>query len=417
MYHPAGSDYPIMYQKEPLTQQDLIKQLDEACALHQSGAYAEAETRYHRLLPHLPDCWQLLYNLGLLLHDSGRYDEAAETYDRALQLGIEDGDLYFNLALTCKQRGHIELALTYYQKALNLNPDDIDYRYNLAGCYLAGGLHEEAADTYESVLRRDPGHLPALNNLAYVSHIKGKTEHAIELYQLILTLRPDSSSAEHMLAALSGQQRSFAPSNYIRDMFDQYADHYETSLLNNLHYRVPKRLGALVASVSLKDVFTGLLDLGCGTGLIGEAFRNRAERLHGVDLSEKMISLADKKNCYDALYVEEIEHFLHRCTTRYDLIVAADVFPYVGHIRHIFHYCRNVSTEDGLFFFTIEELSGTEHSLQLGPSGRFAHADHFIRRCAIECDWTVCCAERIPLRKERDAWVAGIMYGLRPQIR
>ncbi len=406
-----------MYHNESPSQQDLINQLDEACALHQSGAYAQAERRYRLLLSRLPDCWQLLYNLGLLLYDLGRYDEAAEIYGRALCLGIEDGDLYFNLALTCKQQGDFAQAIRYYQKALNLQPDDIDYLYNLAGCYLAGGFYEEASETYEALLRRDPGHLFALNNFAYLNHIAGKTENARALYQLLLTLRPDSSSAEHMLAALSGEQRTSAPPDYIRDMFDQYADHYETSLLGTLHYTVPKLLEALVTSVTQKDIFTGMLDLGCGTGLIGECFRNRVERLHGVDLSKKMIALADKKKCYDALYVEEIEHFLRQCTTRYDLVVAADVFPYVGHVHHIFQYSRDVTTDDGLFFFTIEELSGTDCSLHLGASGRFAHTDHFIRRCAAECGWTVGAAKRIALRMERDDWVAGIIYGLSPHAR
>ncbi len=401
-----------MHHNEPLTQQDVVKQLDEACALHRSGAYAEAEARYRRLLSHLPDCWQLLYNLGLLLHDCKRYDEAAEIYRSALRLGIEDGDLYFNLAFTCKQRGHLDEAIIYYQKALDVQPEDSDYRYNLAGCYLADGRHEEAIAGYEAVLWQAPGHLPALNNLAYLNHITGNVERAIELYQLVLTLRPDSPSAEYMLAALSGEQRTTAPANYVRDMFDQYADHYETSLLSNLHYSVPNRLGALVTSVAGKEVFSAMLDLGCGTGLIGECFQDSVEQLHGVDLSREMVSLAARKNCYNALYVEEIDQYLRQCTEHYDLIVAADVFPYVGQVDNILQGTRDIATDDAVFFFTIEELSGSNRALHLCPSGRFAHADHFIRCCANDCGWTVLCAERIPLRKERDQWVAGIIYGL-----
>ncbi|MBE0583527.1 MAG: tetratricopeptide repeat protein [Desulfofustis sp.] len=404
-----------MYQNDPPSEQQLIDLLNEAYSLHQSGANAEAETLYLRLLPLLPDCWQLLYNFGLLLHDSGRYDEAAEFYDRALLLGIEDGDLYFNLALTCKQRGLLDQAIIYYRKAIDLQPDDIDCLYNLAGCYLAGCRYEEAVTAYEAVLRRDPSHLPALNNLAYLTHISGKTEQARELYQLVLTIRPDSPSAEHMLAALSGSPRTSAPPSYIRDIFNHYADHYESSLLTDLHYSVPERLVNLVTSVADKNIFAGMLDLGCGTGLIGEHFSSHTKLLHGVDISEKMLALARQKKCYDDLYVAEIEQFLSSCRSCYDLIVAADVFPYLGRLEHIFSCGRSVITDDGLFFFTIEELIDDDRSLLLGPSGRFAHADWFVRTSAGECGWSILCAQRIPLRKERDTWVAGIVYGLKKQ--
>jgi predicted TPR repeat methyltransferase len=407
------NDYLKMYQSDPPSEQQLIDLLNEAYCLHQSGVSGKAEALYRQLLPQLPGCWQLLYNLGLLLHDSGRYDEAADFYDRALHLGIEDGDLYFNLALTCKQRGRLDQAIIYYRKAIDLQPDDIDYLYNLAGCYLTGCRYDEAATAYEAVLQRDPSHLPALNNLAYLSHISGKTEQARELYQLVLVIRPDSPSAEHMLAALSGSPRTTAPPSYIRDIFDHYADHYESSLLADLHYSVPERLANLVTSVAGKSVFASMLDLGCGTGLIGAHFNTRTKLLHGVDISEKMLALAEQKKCYDALYLAEIEQFLSSSTSCYDLLVAADVFPYLGRLEHIFCCGQAVVSDDGYFFFTVEELLGDDRPLLLGSSGRFAHADRFVRSCAGDCGWSVLCSQRIPLRKERDAWVAGIIYGLK----
>ena len=47
--------------------------------------------------------------------------------------------------------------------------------------------------------------------------------------------------------------------------------------------------------------FGTMLDLGCGTGLAGEAFRPHVDWLEGVDLSPGMIAQARKKTIYDRL--------------------------------------------------------------------------------------------------------------------
>ena len=47
--------------------------------------------------------------------------------------------------------------------------------------------------------------------------------------------------------------------------------------------------------------FGAMLDLGCGTGLGGAAFRPFVDRLVGVDLSPAMIAQAAAKGLYDRL--------------------------------------------------------------------------------------------------------------------
>ena len=49
-----------------------------------------------------------------------------------------------------------------------------------------------------------------------------------------------------------------------------------------------------------------MLDLGCGTGLAGAAFRPHVDWLVGVDLSPKMIEAARAKGLYDQLAVADI---------------------------------------------------------------------------------------------------------------
>ena len=52
--------------------------------------------------------------------------------------------------------------------------------------------------------------------------------------------------------------------------------------------------------------FKKTIDLGCGTGISGSAFKEYTDYIVGVDISNEMISIARKKNIYDELILGEI---------------------------------------------------------------------------------------------------------------
>ena len=299
----------------------------KACELHQQEHYKEAETIYHSLITAHPDAWILRYNLGILYFDQNRFDAALSEYTAAYNLTKPNNDLLYNLAICQKQCGQIEQAIDTYLQALDLEPYDIDSLYNLAGCYRVIEHFEEAINFYHQVLLHDPSHQSALNNLAYLYHKSGDKKNAITYYSELLKINQGHQAAEYMIAALSGKRKKYAPASYIRDVFDEYSEHYEDSLINKLKYHVPEKLFEFVNATSGTSQFGSILDLGCGTGLSGVSFRNYCKRIDGIDLSEKMVSVAAGKNIYDNLFIGDIHHFLTDLSVNsYDLIIAADVF-------------------------------------------------------------------------------------------
>ena len=77
-----------------------------------------------------------------------------------------------------------------------------------------------------------------------------------------------------------------------------------------------------------------MLDLGCGTGLAGAAFRPHVDWLSGVDLSPAMVDEARRKGLYDQLTVGDIGWFLaDEQAASAHLVIAADVFAYVADRR------------------------------------------------------------------------------------
>ena len=88
-----------------------------------------------------------------------------------------------------------------------------------------------------------------------------------------------------------------------------------------------------------------ILDVGCGTGGAGAWLKDYARSLVGVDVSDNMVELARKKMLYQELHVQPLNTYLETCTKSFDLVVAADVFSYVGKLEETF---RQVSLNDAI---------------------------------------------------------------------
>ncbi len=386
----------------------------KALEAHRNGDIVAAESYYHHLIKLIPEFWQLYYNLGLLLFDTHRYEEALEIYREGVDLPEADNDLLFNLAICQKKLGLFEEALSSYNQALTVDPNDLDCHYNRGGCLMALERYEEAISAYQEVLLREPDHLSARLNQAYLLHRTGEIVSAIAGYRKVLERDPGHQSAGYMLAALTGDSRTCAPHSYIRDVFNQFSAHYEKRVVGSLSYRLPERLLKIVMRENHGDQFLSLLDLGCGTGLIGRQCRRIAEIMHGVDLSEKMIEKARQKGLYDQLYIQEICAFLTSARAgTYDLLIAADVFAYIGELEATFAAAYRASTSNALFCFSVEDLPGNTELLRLQSSGRFAHSRSYIENSASFCGWVIRCSEKVDLRLEGEGRIQGRIYTMR----
>lgn len=381
----------------------------KACEDHQNKNYSLAEKGYLLLISYFPGAPILHYNLGLLLFETKEYGRAIDSFLLAAEGNPADSDIFFNLALSYKNKGNIENAIAMYYKVLHLEPESIDALYNLAGCYRQQKRYDDAVLTYLKVLQHDSNHLSANNNLAFVYKLQGKTSEAIRSFKKVLQIRPGHEGAGHMLAALTGAEVSFPPQKYVQEVFDNYSDYYETSLLEELEYGVPEKMKSIVAAGGdWKKSFQHGLDLGCGTGLCGEAFSEMSARLDGVDIAPKMVEVARNKNVYNALYVSEIKEYLSSKAGPFDLVLASDVFAYLGDLQETLHSVHTRTTEDVLFCFSTETVSGSGYRLR--STGRFGHSTDYIEKTAVDCDWRVLETHRTSLRREKEAWVEGNLW-------
>ena len=102
-------------------------------------------------------------------------------------------------------------------------------------------------------------------------------------------------------------------------------------IFNTVFHLLLKEL--ILKSNSEKSEYQNVIDLGCGTGLAGKDLRDISTNLFGVDISENMLSEAEKLDIYDTLIVGDIVEKLNASQDKFDLFVALDVLIYIGDVQ------------------------------------------------------------------------------------
>ncbi len=193
-------------------------------------------------------------------------------------------------------------------------------------------------------------------------------------------------------------------------LFDGYAADFDRHL-DELEYSAPELLlGGLVGRR-----YARALDLGCGTGLVGRVVRPLVDRLEGLDVSAAMLERARATGAYDGLHQAELlAHLQQQAAGSVDLVLAADVFIYVGVLDAVFAAVRRVLAPGGVFAFSIEEApSGIDFELR--ATARYAHSERHLGELAARHGLVAHAREaRATLRLEQRQPVAGLVMWLAP---
>ena len=283
-----------------------------------------------------------------------------------------------------------------------------DRRYKWALDQAARGDFAAAADILAQTVALAPGFATAWFALGAIRDRLGDRAGAIAAFEQARDADPqDYHGARLQLARLgSGAATPAMSETYVRRLFDQYAGRYDTALTERLAYRGPALLREAVEQAMRAAGrplhFPSVLDLGCGTGLGGAAFRPVADWLVGVDLSPAMIAQAMAKDFYDRLATTDLADFLTGDASdaaKYHLVLAADVFVYVNDLAPIVAAVARILAPGGLFAFTVETHAGG--GVKLLPTLRYAHGAPYIRRALADASLTVAYIYEVAVRSEK----------------
>ncbi|NCC20830.1 MAG: methyltransferase domain-containing protein [Alphaproteobacteria bacterium] len=288
----------------------------------------------------------------------------------------------------------------------------VDRRFAMAKAWLAEGDRCAAIELLEQTVPDCPDWPPLHFTLGEWLMEAGEAERAIAAFRRYLELDAgDRMGAIIKLSLLGAAPRPAAlPEEYVEALFDQYAPRFDRALVERLAYNVPMALrNAIDRFRAPRGATERILDLGCGTGLAGEAFFERAAWLEGVDLSTGMLSEAENKRIFNRLCHAEALSFLNGGALGggYDLIVAADVLVYMGDLEPLLQALVKNLHKDGLFAFSVQCMA--EGDYLLGADHRFAHSRAYLERALASGGMCIVSCEQQAIRMDGGREIVGLI--------
>jgi predicted TPR repeat methyltransferase len=345
------------------------------------GDSAGALAAFERVVATSAGSAEAHYNLGCVQLESGRLAEAVESAREAIRLGRGFSEALLLCAAGLAATGTPEAGVELLRQ---LSGATLARRYlMLAVRLMSSRLFDPARDCLERVVREEPTDV----------------------------------MARHLLSALSGDNPDHPVEGYVRHLFDASAATFDRELVSKLGYVIPRQIvDALRAVDAAASPPWDVLDLGCGTGLLGAEIAPYSRRLVGIDLAPNMIERARARNAYTDLRCVDLMVGLMEDEAPqgdYDIVTAADVFIYVGKLERVVPMIRRVLRLGGLFAFSAEamEATGRTHTAgyRLGVMGRYAHSAGYLRRLAGEngFDVELLCQTciRFEHRRPVDGWL------------
>jgi predicted TPR repeat methyltransferase len=391
--------------------------LNLANLLMDNGELAEAAAQFGEVLASGANPSGAYTGIGHVRRIQGDHDGSLEAFRQAIAVNPALPEPHYNLGFTQLEFGDPSAALGHVREALRLKPDLAGGNALFSASLAAQGDLEGALRHMRSAVERPRGESECYGELAVMLRAACRPREALACYEKQLETDPHNATALHFVAALRGERLERASELYVQTEFDSYAERFDESLIGQLGYCVPRELvSALHAATPAPATPWDVLDLGCGTGLVGVEIAAASKRLVGIDLSPRMLERARRTGVYSELVCGELMQAItaeHRGA--FDIIVAGDVFIYFGDLSEVIPAVARTLRADGLFAFTVETAedaavaaeASRQEPFTLALSGRYAHREDYLRALARDTGFEVRTLRKTSLRFEHHRPVRG----------
>jgi len=372
----------------------------------EAGRYAQARSCFEAALVLAPGRASVLANLGVTHFRLGQWHEAIPLLQQTTAADPNQSDAWVCLGLAHVALAQWQAAVDPLARGLALEPQRASLWLVYAQCQLRLGHVELALQALDRAVAMDP-------NLAEVWSERGnllrelhRLEDAAECFERAITLGADPEVHRYYLASVRGKgSPATPPRRYVEALFDGYADDFQAHLVEKLQYQAHESLVRPLLRAGRR--YRAVLDLGCGSGLCGPLIHPLADTIDGIDVSKVMLRQAGQLGVYRELIHADLVPFLSETTRSADLVLAADVFIYVGELSAVFRSVRRILEPAGCFAFTVELLPEGQ-DVRLLPSLRYAHSESYIRRLAQTHEFKVRDLFSAPLRYDQLKPVQGL---------
>ena len=175
-----------------------------------------------------------LYEDAQRFLENEAYEDAVSRFLQLVNLPSCSGEVQFGLGDAYFGLGEYENAEDAYRLGLTNIPDSADGLFGLAATLRVNEFYEEAIAYYEQGFEIEPDRYGAYWESAYSREMTGDKLGAETDYRECLKHYPNHGMAKHLLSAMLGQTTNRAPDEYVRDLFDDYAETFERDLIEDL---------------------------------------------------------------------------------------------------------------------------------------------------------------------------------------
>lgn len=384
----------------------------EGNALFEAEQFEDALACYQRALTLVPGRPSTLANLGTTQYRLGRWTEAVATLEQATQADPAHSGSWTALGLSREALSDWAGAAHALRQAAALGAPGAPLQLSLALCLLRLQQPAEALKALDRALATDPTLAEAWSQRGCLLRDVGEYDEAARCFEKALAHGGDPVLHRFYLAPMRAGQAAPAqpPPGFVEALFNEYADDFQSHLLDGLKYQAHETLLAPLRTGYRR--YPLVIDLGCGTGLCGRLIQPHADAVDGVDLAQAMVAQARASGAYRHVEQNDLLNFLRNRSDLADLVIAADVFIYVGALDEVFAAVRERLRPTGCFAFSVELAEGEE--LQLRPSLRYAHSRAYIERLAQAHGFRVHQTWEAPLREDQQRPVPGLYTLLTP---
>jgi tetratricopeptide (TPR) repeat protein len=187
---------------------DLDRQFQAAVAQYEAGNFAEAAVQLEKLLPSVPQSFEVHELLGLVYSAQAQDAKANEHLDKAVRLNPNSAAARTNLAANLSRLGKLGPAEEQFRKAAQLEPENFDANHNLGEVYVRAGKIAEATPFLEKAQRIDPSSYDNGYDLSLAYLLTGHTKDARELIHALLQQK-NTAELHNLLAEVEEKDGNF----------------------------------------------------------------------------------------------------------------------------------------------------------------------------------------------------------------
>ena len=193
---------------EAAQQSNLDRDFQSAVAQYEAGRYPEAAAHLEKILPQVPESFEVHELLGLVYAAQSQNERAREHLEKAVRLNPNSASARTNLGNNLLELGKPDLAERQFKKAVALEPNSYDANHNLGELYARSSKFSEAIPYLERAQRAKPSAYDNGYDLALAYLLANRLPEARELVQSLLK-QNDTAELHNLLAEVEEKSGNF----------------------------------------------------------------------------------------------------------------------------------------------------------------------------------------------------------------